>query len=113
MAPSQWRGLVLSTVASYYELPVADLLGPRRLRDLSIARQMAMYLIIETNPSTTHAAIGATVNRERTTVLDGIRTMRGLIESDTRLRQEAGELRAILLAQSGLLAPTSSHVMHT
>lgn len=79
---------IQKTVAEYYKIRVADLLSKRRNRSVARPRQVAMALAKEL---TTHSLpeIGdAFGGRDHTTVLHGCRVIKGLRETETRIREE-------------------------
>lgn len=60
--------LIQQTVAEYYSITMAEMKAKRRSREISIPRQIAMYLTRElTEMSLTQ--IGAAFNRDHTTVI--------------------------------------------
>ncbi|HIQ40118.1 MAG TPA: chromosomal replication initiator protein DnaA [Sulfurivirga caldicuralii] len=87
---------IQKTVADYYKIRVADLLGKRRSRNVARPRQMAMALAKEL---TTHSLpeIGdAFGGRDHTTVLHAVRKVRQLREQDPRFEEDFNNLIKII-----------------
>lgn len=86
----------LSAVARYYGLPVSALEGPRRDREASTARQVAMHLLhtlLGLSPEEIGARLGG---RERTTILYGLR------RTSERLQADASASAAISAVHTSL-----------
>ena len=78
---------ILTTVARHYGLEEEDLTGPSRRRQVSVPRQLCMYLIREVT-ETSLPKIGALLGgRDHTTVLHGCEKIGAQIESDEDLRR--------------------------
>jgi chromosomal replication initiator protein len=87
---------IQKTVADYYKVRVADLLGKRRSRNVARPRQMAMALAKEL---TTHSLpeIGdAFGGRDHTTVLHAVRKVQALREQDPRFEEDFNNLIKII-----------------
>ncbi len=87
---------IQKTVADYYKVRVADLLGKRRSRNVARPRQMAMALAKEL---TTHSLpeIGdAFGGRDHTTVLHAVRKVQQLREEDPRFEEDFNNLIKII-----------------
>ena len=87
---------IQKTVADYYKVRVADLLGKRRSRNVARPRQMAMALAKEL---TTHSLpeIGdAFGGRDHTTVLHAVRKVQQLREEDPRFEEDYNNLIKII-----------------
>ncbi len=92
----------LAAVARYYGLPVAALEGPRRDREASTARQVAMHLL-HTLLGLSAEEIGEQLGgRERTTILYGLRRTTERLQDDTAT---ANALTAIRLSLSSRDTP--------
>jgi chromosomal replication initiator protein len=79
---------VLSAVAKHYGLDEEDLTGRSRRRQVSVPRQMCMYLIREVT-DTSLPKIGELLGgRDHTTVLHGCEKISAQIESDDNLRRD-------------------------
>jgi len=78
---------ILSTVAKHYGLDEEDLTGPSRRRQVSVPRQLCMYLIREVT-DTSLPKIGELLGgRDHTTVIHGCEKIGTQIESDEDLRR--------------------------
>ncbi len=78
-------------VARYYKLAVDELRGERRVKHVSHARQVAMYLC-RTMTSASLPEIGKRFNKDHSTVLTSVRKIENLKDSDVQLKFELGEL---------------------
>ncbi|MCY4581982.1 MAG: chromosomal replication initiator protein DnaA [Chloroflexi bacterium] len=88
---------ILTAVAQHYHQPVSVLEGPRRDRDASHARQVAMHLL-HTLLGLSAEEIGAQLGRrERTTILYGLRRTADRLSHDTAFSTTVSTIRASLL----------------
>ena len=78
-------------VARYYKLAVDELRGERRIKHISHARQVAMYLV-RTMTQASLPEIGKKFNKDHSTVLTSVRKIEALKQSDDQLKLELGEL---------------------
>jgi chromosomal replication initiator protein len=90
-------GAVVDMVAKVYNLSVERLLSPDRSHDVALPRQIAMYLMRETNVSLPQIgqALGG---RDHTTVMYACEKVADLLERDDRLRTQVGQIRRQLYA---------------
>ena len=79
---------IQKTVAEYYKIKVADLLGKRRTRNIARPRQVAMTLAKELTNHSLPEIGDAFGGRDHTTVLHACRTIAGLKESDANIRED-------------------------
>jgi len=86
------------TVAEYYKLRVADLLSPRRTRNIARPRQMAMALCKELTEHSLPEIGEGFGGRDHTTVLHACRRIEELCATDGRLREDKAKLLRILTA---------------
>jgi chromosomal replication initiator protein len=87
---------IQKTVADYFKLRLSDLLSERRSRSVARPRQMAMALAKEL---TTHSLpeIGSAFGgRDHTTVMHACKRVKGLQESEARMREDYSNLVRIL-----------------
>lgn len=84
------------TVADYYQVRLSDLLSKRRVRSLARPRQMAMTLSKELTEHSLPEIGDGFGGRDHTTVLHACRTIRGLMETDLRMKQDWEQLIRIL-----------------
>ncbi|WP_040607309.1 chromosomal replication initiator protein DnaA [Salinisphaera shabanensis] len=84
------------TVAEYYKMRLADLLGKKRTRSVARPRQIAMALAKElTNHSLPEIGQGFG-GRDHTTVLHACRKVKELRETDARMEEDYANLSRIL-----------------
>ncbi len=84
---------ILQTIAAWRRLPTIALTGSRRDREASSARQVAMHLLhtlLGTSPEEIGAILG---NRDRTTILYGLRRASEAISRDKNLALEVESIR--------------------
>ena len=88
---------VVDLVAKVYNLSVDRLLSPDRSRDVALPRQIAMYLMRETNLSLPQIgqALGG---RDHTTVMYACEKVADLLERDDKVRRQVVEIRQQLYA---------------
>ena len=88
---------VVDVVAKTFNLSVARLLSPDRSHDVALPRQIAMYLMRETNISLPQIgqALGG---RDHTTVMYACEKVADLLERDDRLRKQVVQIRQLLYA---------------
>ncbi len=85
-------------VAEHYNIRLADMIGPKRVRTIARPRQVAMYL---SKHMTTRSLpeIGRRFGgRDHTTIMHGIRKVEELRGSDSQLREDLDLLRRLLEA---------------
>jgi chromosomal replication initiator protein len=87
---------IIEDVAEFYRLDPEILIGRGRSKDISAARQMAMYLAREeTGASLPH--IGEVLGgRDHTTVMHGWEKIASRIEQNDRLRREMLAIREMI-----------------
>ena len=78
---------IIKAVARHRELEPGDLTGPSRKAETVLARQMAMYLMVERGGIPSVDA-GTALNRDHSTVLYGARSMAKRMEADSEIRRE-------------------------
>ncbi len=85
-------------VSRFYKINVDDLCGERRVKQVALARQVAMYLVRTMTPSSL-PEIGKKFNKDHSTVLSSVRKIDALKEKDAQLKFDLGELREKLLVE--------------
>jgi chromosomal replication initiator protein len=85
-----------------YNLTVDRLLSPDRSRSVALPRQIAMYLLRESNISLPQIgqALGG---RDHTTVMYACDKVADLLERDDRLRREVVQIRQQLYSQGAAI----------
>jgi chromosomal replication initiator protein len=83
-------------VAQQFQVPEADLCGPRRTRQLALPRQVAMYLIREETDESLPRIGQALGGRDHTTVMYGYERIADRLETDEGLRRQVIAIRSSL-----------------
>lgn len=91
-------GDVLQAVSEHFGVEEKELLGRKRSRQVSVPRQVAMYLMRK-DADISLEEIGKELNRDHTTVLHGNRKIEEELETDTTLRSDVMTIRERLLKQ--------------
>jgi chromosomal replication initiator protein len=89
-------GRIIAAVAQQFQIPEADLVGPRRTRELALPRQIAMYLIREETEESLPRIGQALGGRDHTTVMYGYERIAGRLETDEGLRRQVLAIRSAL-----------------
>ncbi|MCC6190417.1 MAG: chromosomal replication initiator protein DnaA [Anaerolineales bacterium] len=95
---------IIDTVAGFYTVTSAALLGPDRTKEVALARQVAMYLLREETEASLPAIGEALGGRDHTTIMYGCRKIADMIERDDSLRRQVISLRERLYSQVGVPA---------
>jgi chromosomal replication initiator protein len=90
-------GAVVDIVAKTFNLTVDRLLSPDRSRDVALPRQIAMYLMRETNISLPQIGM-ALGGRDHTTVMYACEKVADLLERDDKVRRQVVQIRQQLYA---------------
>ena len=88
---------VVDMVAKTFNLSVDRLLSPDRSRDVALPRQIAMYLMRETNISLPQIGM-ALGGRDHTTVMYACEKVADLLERDDKVRRQVVQIRQLLYA---------------
>ncbi len=83
-------------VAEHYNVRLADLIGPKRMRTIARPRQVAMYLAKELTPRSLPEIGRCFGGRDHTTIMHGGRKITSLRESDRQLNEDLDLLRRLL-----------------
>jgi len=78
--------------ADYYGLKLADLLSPRRAREVARPRQVAMYLAKKLTPRSLPEIGRRFGGRDHTTVMHGVKRIEELRVADTELNSDVAKL---------------------
>lgn len=91
--------MIVNVVARTFNLPVERLLSSERSREVALPRQIAMYLMRETNISLPQIgqALGG---RDHTTVMYACEKVADLIERDEKIRRQVMQMRNMLYGAS-------------
>jgi chromosomal replication initiator protein len=90
-------GAVVDMVAKTFNLSVDRLLSPDRSRDVALPRQIAMFLMRETNISLPQIGL-ALGGRDHTTVMYACEKVADLLERDDKVRRQVVQIRQQLYA---------------
>lgn len=90
---------IIDVVANFYNLDIKNLLGPSRKKEVSLPRQILMFLMREeTNAS--FPSIGEQLNnRDHTTILHAYRKITKSIQENNNMKQEIASLRQRLYSK--------------
>ncbi|MEK6574638.1 MAG: chromosomal replication initiator protein DnaA, partial [Chloroflexota bacterium] len=93
---------ILDTVAAFYAVTVDDIVGRDRTKEITMPRQMAMYLVrAETDASLPE--IGQLLGgRDHTTVMYGCEKINNLIETDDSFRRQFLSIRERLYSDAAV-----------
>ena len=80
--------VIQKTVADYYKIKLADLLSPKRTRNIARPRQIAMYLTKELTPASLPAIGDGFGGRDHTTVLHACRTIAEMRLADQQMNHD-------------------------
>jgi chromosomal replication initiator protein len=87
---------IIAAAAQFYGFQPDDLIGPRRTKDVALARQVAMYLLREETASSLVHIGAALGKRDHTTVMHGHDKIERDIEEDDKLRRDVLAIKATL-----------------
>jgi chromosomal replication initiator protein len=90
-------GAVVDMVAKAFNLSVDRMLSPDRSRDVALPRQIAMFLMRETNISLPQIGL-ALGGRDHTTVMYACEKVADLLERDDKVRRQVVQIRQQLYA---------------
>jgi chromosomal replication initiator protein len=94
-------GRIVHAVARHYGLSEADLVGPSRRREVSVPRQLAMFLIREETDASLPQIGQLLGGRDHTTIMHGCEKISTQIETDERLRHDWLAVKQMLSEESG------------
>lgn len=80
--------IVIDKTAAYYDLQPAEIMGPKRDKDIVVPRQIAMYLMRHEMSLSFPKIAMAVGGRDHTTALHSVNKIEKLLESDENLRNE-------------------------
>ena len=84
---------IIEVVAEHFEIPVADLLGKKRNKEIVMPRQIAMYVAREMG-GMSYPDIGRAFDRDYTTVIHSYEKVKAELKKDTGLRGAISEIRS-------------------
>ncbi|HHX65715.1 MAG TPA: chromosomal replication initiator protein DnaA [Chloroflexi bacterium] len=94
---------IMNSVSEYYGVEHADLLGPRRSRDIALARQVVMYMTRELTDMSLPQIGQALGGRDHTTIMYGCDKISALFEKDDNMRRQILDIKTRLYgSESGV-----------
>jgi len=88
---------ILRIVAAYYVLPLDELTGPRRSRNIALARQIVMYLARDLTDMSLPRIGQSLGGRDHTTIMYGCDKIAALFEKDDGIRRQILEIKNKLI----------------
>lgn len=89
---------VLKAVCAYYSVKTTDIKGERRMKELVIPRQVAMYLIKEITHMP-YITIGTFLGgRDHTTIMHGVEKIAEDISKNEKMKQDVNNVKQIIYA---------------
>ncbi len=88
---------ILDKTAAYFDLSMADLVGPKRDKEIVVPRQIAMYLMRQEISLSFPKIAAAVGGRDHTTALHSVTKIEKLVESDENLRTDIQALKEQLV----------------
>lgn len=88
--------LIATNVANYFRIPIGDLRGKSRLKDITFARHIAMYMSHKITKTTLEEIGDFYGKRDHTSVIHGIKKIERLIKEDSKLSQRIYEIESSL-----------------
>ena len=88
--------LIQNKVAKYYHLTIADLTGKKRVKQIVVPRQIAMYLCRELTDASLPKIGDEFGGKDHTTVIHAHEKISDQLESDSELQREVADLKAEL-----------------
>lgn len=88
---------VISSVTSYFDIKLSELIGPSRKKEYVLPRQLTMYLLYE-ECSIPYAKIGDILGgRDHTTILHGVDKIRQAVKRDREIQRILIEVKQIAI----------------
>jgi chromosomal replication initiator protein len=84
---------IIQVVSEHFKMPVADILGKKRNKEIVLPRQVAMYLAREMGQMS-YPDIGRAFGRDYTTVIHSYEKIKTEIKKDTGLKNVISEIRS-------------------
>lgn len=87
---------ITKSVANYFSLPIGDIKGKTRKKEITLARHIAMYMIHKFAKITLEDIGKFFDGRDHSTVIHGIKKINDMIKQDSRLSQQIYEIETKL-----------------
>ncbi|HEX9998774.1 MAG TPA: chromosomal replication initiator protein DnaA [Abditibacterium sp.] len=84
---------IIEVVAEHFKIPIGDLLGKKRNKEIVMPRQVAMFLAREMG-NMSYPDIGRAFDRDYTTVIHSFEKVKGELKRDSSLRSAISEIRS-------------------
>ena len=88
--------LIMQTVCDYYNVTMEDLTGPTRKREITVPRQIAMYLTREMTGMSLPQIGNAFGGRDHTTVLHSCKTVEANMTANTDIRAVEEDIKGLV-----------------
>ena len=89
---------ILKTVCIYYSVKAADIKGGRRMKELVVPRQVAMYLMKEITNSPYMTIGGFLGGRDHTTIMHGVDKISQEIKKEDKTKQDVINIKQLVYA---------------
>lgn len=88
---------VLAGINQYFDIKMADLIGPNRKKDLVRSRQIAMYILYQ-DCKLPYEKIGEMLGgRDHTTIMHGVEKIGAILSKDSEIQKTIGEIKQKLV----------------
>ena len=88
--------LIMNTVCDYYGLTMDDMTGPTRKREITVPRQIAMYLTREMTGMSLPQIGNVFGGRDHTTVLHSCKTVEGSMAANTDVKAVVEDIKTLV-----------------
>ena len=89
---------IINCVCNFYKVSKADLLSKKKTKEIALARQVGMYLVLEMM-SLPQLTVGKIFGRDHATVIYARDKITEQMETDTKLKIEVNDIKKMLLKQ--------------
>jgi chromosomal replication initiation ATPase DnaA len=87
---------IIDHVCKSFEITTDEIISPSRIRQIALARQMAMYLIRERIHNYSLNSIGKHFNRDHATVMHSLKAINNQIDTDFTIRLRLKDINKLL-----------------
>ena len=84
---------IIQVAADHFKMPISDILGKKRNKEIVIPRQIAMYLAREMG-GMSYPDIGRAFDRDYTTVIHSYEKIKSEVKKDSSLKNTISEIRS-------------------
>ena len=88
--------LIMQTVSDYYGLTLNDLIGPTRKREITVPRQIAMYLTREMTGMSLPQIGSVFGGRDHTTVMHSCKTVEAGMDGESNLSMVVNDIKRLV-----------------